>query len=818
MRKLLSVIVLLGAAVTSQAQNIQDGTISGKLAAGAKPVESATINLLLAKDSSLVKAGLTDKSGNFLLEHIKNGRYLVQVDAMGYQKYYSAAFALTEQQHDHKLAAIELTAASQELNGVVVTAKKQFVEQHLDKTVVNVDASPSNAGLSALDVLEKSPGITVDKDGNVSLKGKGGVLILVDGKPTYLSATDLANLLKNMPSTNLDQIEIMTNPPAKYDAAGNSGVINIRTKKLKMKGLNGSVTLGAGIGHNPKSNNSFNINYRTGKVNLFGNYSYNYNKGYQTLDLTRNFRDQNTYELLNVFQQFTKMEPNYQSHTFKTGMDITASKKTTIGFVVNGYLEHGSFSSNNTTNILDAHGTLDSVTLAHNIQRDHFNNVGTNFNLRHTFDTAGRELTADLDYIHYSSGNHQEFQNIFYNNSNSKTQPDEFIRGELPSNINIYSAKVDYTHPLKHNAKFEAGAKSSYVKTDNNALYSTLQNDKWIEDAGRSNHFIYKENINAVYVNLNKQFSKKWSGQLGLRMENTNASGDQLTTDQNFKRNYTQLFPTSYIGYTLNDKNQFSLSYGRRIERPDYQDMNPFYYFLDKYTYQVGNPYLKPQFSHNIELNHTYGGVLTSSIGFSRTNDIIMDVLKQVDSTRTSFQTKANIAATTTFTASMSFNKQLTKWWRISLYGQGNYNHFKGFVNTGILDVSGFNFMTNFSNQFELKHNWGLELSGFYRSSSVEGTIVSKPMGLMNFAVSKQIMKKKGTIKLNIRDFANLQYFRGYSRYQNVDMVIKNHWDNRVVNISFTYRFSKGVSASPSRKGSSASDEEQNRVKKGGGN
>lgn len=816
MRKQYGAIALIFIGLASQAQTGSAGSVSGKLAASAKPVEAATISLLQAKDSAVVKAGTSDKSGSFAFDHIKNGSYLIRVDAMGFQQYYSSRFTLSNEHNSYQANAIELTATSQQLNGVVVSAKKQMVEQHLDKTVVNVDASPSNTGLSALDVLEKSPGITVDKDGNVSLKGKGGVLILVDGKPTYLSATDLANLLKNMPSTNLDQIEIMTNPPAKYDAAGNSGVINIRTKKLKTKGFNGSVTLGGGMGRNPKVNNSVNLNYRTGKVNIFGNYSYNFNKGYQTLDLVRNFRDQQTYDILNVFNQHTKMTPDYQSHTFKTGIDITASKKTTLGFVVNGYLEHGSFTSDNTTHIYDPKGTLDSTTLAHNKQKDHFHNLGANFNLRHAFDTAGRELTADLDYIHYSTANDQQFQNIFYNNAGSKMHPDEFISGNLPSNINIYSAKADYTHPLKGNAKLEAGIKSSYVKTDNNAQYANLENDQWVADTIRSNHFVYTENINAAYVNLNKQLSKKWSAQLGLRVENTNSKGNQLATSQSFTRNYTQLFPTSYIGYTLNDKNQFSLSYGRRIERPDYQDMNPFYYFLDKYTYQVGNPYLKPQFSNNIELNHTFAGVLTSSIGYSRTNDIIMDVLKQVDSTKTSFQTKGNIAASTAYTASVSFNKPLTKWWRTSVYVQGNYSTFKGFINNGILDVSGASFMTNISNQFELPHNWGMELSGFFRSRSVEGTIVSLPMGMMSFAVSKQIMKKKGTIKVNFRDFANLQYFHGYSRYQNVDMQIQNHWDNRVVNLTFTYRFSKGQAVQTRQRNGSASDEEQGRVKKGG--
>ncbi len=821
MKTLTTILTVLGLAATQMgfAQSNSEGKLSGLLTGNEKPVEAAAINLLNAKDSSLVKTTLSDRTGTYTINAIPEGKYLVRVDALGYQKYYSGGFEITAKKSSYQLPVIKLTGSGQELGGVVVTSKRPMIEQKLDKTVVNVDASPTNAGLSAMDVLEKSPGISVDKDGNISLKGKGGVLILVDGKPTYLSATDLANLLKNMSSSNLDQIEIMTNPPAKYDAAGNSGVINIRTKKTKIQGLNGSVTIGGGMGKQPKTNNSFNLNYRNGKVNLFGNYSHNWNKNVRSLDLLRNFRDQQTDAILTTFRQHTDMNNNYQTHNFKAGMDYFATKKTTLGVVFTGFFNPGRFTSHNVTNILQPNGKLDSVTVADNNQKDKFNNLGANFNLRHTFDSTGRELTADLDYVTYNSGSSQMLNNIFYNNAGQKVRQDELIRGELPSKIHIYSGKVDYTHPLKGNAKFEAGAKSSYVKTDNDAQYANPDGSGgWNVDRIRSNHFIYKENINAAYANLSKQLTKKWSAQLGVRLENTNAKGDQTTTGQTFDRHYTQLFPTAFIGFNPNDKNQLGLSYGRRIERPDYQDMNPFIFFLDKYTYQVGNPYLRPQFSNNIELNHTYGGFLTTSLSYSTTNDIIMDVLEQVDSIKTTYQTKGNIAKTRSFTASVSANMPVTKWWKINFYAQANNSKFSGVLNNGYLEAKGTSFMANMSNQFEIKNGWNLELSGFYRGKTVEGTIVSRPMGMMSFAVSKQIMKKKGTIRLNIRDFLNLQYFSGYSRYQNVDLDIHNHWDNRVVNISFTYRFSKGQAAGQQRRHGGGAGDEQNRVKGGGGN
>lgn len=778
-----------------------------------KAVDAATVALLNIKDSSIVKTAVTDNEGNFEIALSRDGKFLLSVQAIGYETYYSQQFDISAAKAIHTMGAIMLIAQSQQLGGVVVTTKKPFVEQKIDKTIVNVDASPTNVGLSALDVLEKSPGITVDKDGNVSLRGKPGVVIYIDGRPTYLSGQDLANYLKNLSSSNLDQIEIMTQPSAKYDASGNAGVINIKTKKTKVKGLNGSVTLGAGQGFYPKANESFNINYRTGKVNIFANYSYGYYKNFHTLDLVRNFRDENTKNIESVFRQQTDGNNVSQNHSYKAGADYFINKKTTLGVVFSGYQNNENSSNANTTNIYNAANVLQSVTLAPSTDNGHWGNVGGNINFKHTFDTVGTELTADVDYVHYSSSSNQLLDNYFYDNAGNKNQPDEIIRGILPGNIDIYSAKADYTHPLKGNAKLDAGIKSSYVKTDNNANYDNLESGVWTVDTGRTNHFVYKENINAAYVNVNKQLNKKWSAQLGLRLENTIASGNQLTTGEKFKRDYTQLFPTVYIGYTLNDKNNFSLNYGRRIQRPDYEDLNPFYHFLDKYTYQVGNPYLRPQFSHNIELTHSFKGILNTTVSYSTTTDIIQEVLEQVDSTHTSFVKRANIAKQQSLGLSMNAGVPVTKWWRTNIYWQVIYNKYQGFVNNGNIDVAATGFMGNISNQFTVKGGWTFELSGFYRSRMIEGILVARPMGKADFAIAKSVLKDKGTIRVNFRDFANLQKFSGYSKYQNVDVTIHNTWDSRQVNVSFTWRFNKGQSMQ--HRDHNGAGDEQNRVKGG---
>jgi iron complex outermembrane receptor protein len=815
MKKLLFFTILGLQSWAAIAQTIT-GSISSSVANVQKPVESATISVLHAADSSLVKMAVSDKGGLFAVQNIKFGKYLIQVSAVGFAKGWSAPFEISEIQKDIQIPAITLeTASAQALQSVIVTSKKPFIEQKIDRMVVNVDAQVSNTGLTALDVLEKSPGIAVDKDGNISLKGKDGVMILIDGKPSYLSGADLANMLRSMPSSQLEQLEIMTNPPAKFDASGTAGVINIKTKKNKARGFNGNFSLGAGMGNFPKTNNSLNLNYRYNKWNIYASGSYNYNRQNRNLSLTRKFSDSATHNLQSIFRQSADTYSKNFGYNAKIGADFYASKKTTLGVVFTGFDYQGIRPSDNVSLIYDANSILESQTKARNEVNGRWKNFTGNFNFRHEFDSTGRELTADLDYSVYDNSDKQSFSNYFFDKNGGKIQPDEFLKGNLPSLIKIYSAKADYVHPLSKSTKLEAGFKVSYVTTDNNAQYTQMENNQWVIDSSRSNHFIYKENINAAYVNANHEFTKKWSAQLGLRMENTNASGRQVVKSENFDRHYTQLFPTAYVAFKPTEKHQLSVNYGRRIERPDYDDLNPFFSFVDKYTYQVGNPNLKPQFTHNIELSHTYKSFLTTTLNYSHTKDIINDVLEQIDSTHTSFVRKSNIASRKQFGLSVSAGFPITKWWRTNIYANGFHNDFEGVINNQLERVKGWAMMTNINNQFTLGKGWSAELSGFFRSKNIQGILVSQPMGVINIGFGKQILKNQGSVRLNFRDPFDLQYFRGYSKYQNVDVTIKNTWDNRVVNLTFNYRFGKPVKGPKSRNDGGASDE-QGRVKTGG--
>ncbi len=817
MKKTATLITALSLLFTMQLKaQTAPGKISGNVTNAQKPVEAATVNLLRAKDSSIVKFAITNKTGVFEIDLIKDGAYLVSIQAIGYQKYYSTAFEVSSGTANQSFNKIELTPSANKLQDVTVASKKPLIEQKIDRTIINVDASPTNVGSSALEVLEKSPGISIDKDGNISLKGKEGVMVLIDNRPTQLSGADLANLLRSMNANQLDQIEIMTNPPAKYDAAGNAGIINIKTKKTKQFGYSGSVTVGYGQGVYPKANEAFTFNYRQGKVNLFTNLSHNFHKGFGELDIERNFINKASKAIESHFEQEARMSRQSNSFNGKIGVDYFATKKTTFGLVLTGY---SSTSDNENKNINDLYappGNYINQTRSLSLQNDKWENFSSNVNFRHVLDKAEKEITADLDYIVYDADQFQTLTNAYFSPSGIATRKADTLYGVLPQMINIYSGKVDYLHPLKNGARFEAGLKTSIVRTDNNAQYDSVLYGVIVRDINRSNHFIYEENINAAYANLSGSLSKKWSGQLGLRMENTIARGKQKTTGQNFERKYTQLFPTAYLQYKANEKNNFVLNYGRRIRRPNYDNLNPFIEFLDRYTYEQGNPNLKPQFSHNIELSHSFKGILTTTVNYTKTTDIIQMIMDQIPEDTITFVKRENIASQRQFGLSISAGMPITKWWTSNLYVNVFNNHFEGVVGAEKITVDATMLSFNGSQQFKLGKTSSFEISGWYRTAGIESVLKTKPMGMVALGFSQQVMKGKGTLRLNIRDIFYTQQFSAVSKYGHVDAGFTQRNDSRVVNLGFTYRFNKGkLKASQSRKSGSATDE-QNRV--GGGN
>ncbi len=812
----IMLLTIIGLPVFAQS----DARISGRIDdAKGQPIEAVTIILLKAKDSSRVKAVATDKTGHYRFDHVPAGKYLVTASSVGYESSWSAPFDLAVT-GTRSLSPLVLVPSSTNLQAFAVVGKKPFIETKADRTIINVDASPSNAGATAMDVLEKSPGITLDKDDNISLKGKQGVTIMIDGKPTYLSASQLSSYLKSLPASAIDQIEIMTNPSAKYDASGNSGIINIKTKKNKLKGFNGNVNLTHTQGVYPKPGGSLNLNYRNGKFNYFLNAGYSHWEGFQDMQIGRKYLDTDGKTINSIFSQHSDMHFTNPELNVKFGMDYYLSQKTTLGFVVSGFRNTETDISQSDIQLLAPNYTLDSIVQSPNTNKTKWKNGSANLNFRHTYDSSGRELSADLDYVRYSSISDQYFDNLTYN-PDMVLLDQSILTGHLPSAINIYTFKTDYTRPLAKGYKLETGIKLSYVNTDNTAAYYDLVNNVAEVDTTKTNHFLYHENINAAYVNMTKQY-KKLTAQIGVRLENTNYSGHQLgngvsviNQDSSFSRSYVNLFPTAFFSYDLNDKNQFTLNYGRRIDRPAYQDLNPFLFFLDQYTYQAGNPYLQPQYTQNVELGHSYRHWLNTTLNYSYTKNFFTETFQQ--SGQATIVRNGNIGSRQNAGIAVSAQIPVAKWWNAMLYSNLNYNKFSGLLYGQDIDVSATTLLLNINNQFTLPKGWGGEISGFYRTKGVEGQVIVDPLGQASAAVSKKILNNKASIKASIRDIFYTNTPHGYINFQETEATFYNHRDSRVVALTFTWNFGKPLKGmSGANAHNNGAGDEQNRVKAGG--
>ena len=809
MRKLIirSTALIAGILITGLAY-AQTASIRGQvLNAQKKPVTGVSVSLLAVADSAVQKTIVTDEGGNFSFEQVKEGKWLIQADAIGFKKYYSTI--ISTQKTGIILPDILLQeAAAKELTAVSVTANKPFTEQKIDRTVVNVDALISNTGTSALEVLEKTPGVLVDENGAITFKGKPGVLILIDDKPTYLSATDLAAYLRSLPSSALDKIELMDNPPAKYDAAGNAGVINIKTKKSKAKGFNGSIAASYGQAYYWRTNESINLNYYTGKINLFANLGYNINNGARKLEISRTYLTPSG-TVSSVFKQDNYFTPIGEGPNYKIGFDYYLTPKTTWGLVYTESSWHRTEYRPTYSYLHNGSGKLDSSILASSNTNYHFKKRGINLNYTHKFDSLGKMLSFDMDYINYRSNNEQTFLNTVYMPNGSETSSQNIL-AILPSAISIYAAKADYSQPLPGKAKFEAGLKSSYVTSDNEANYFNINNGVRSIDYNNTNHFIYKENINAAYVSLNKEY-KRLTLQTGFRLENTNGNGHQLGNvikpDSAFTKHYTNLFTTVYLSYKLDSagNNLLNLSYGRRIDRPNYQDLNPFLFILDKFSYFAGNPFLRPQFSNEYKLSYTHKNKFTIAAFYSHVSDVQIETIEQNGSSFIS--RNGNIGEYSFGSISLEATLRPAKWWTVNIYVEADYNNYKGELYSGFINSKATWVYGTANNQFTLGNGWTAELSGFYCGPRSNAQFDKIPFGQVNPAIQKKIWNNKGSIKLSGRDIFNTNTSAGnITNIPNLLATYRNYFYNQSFTIGFTYSFGKQLNKEQRKTGSADSE------------
>jgi hypothetical protein len=807
----LLICSLLAAGALAQTAKTIFGTVKDT---GNEVLPGATVRLLLALDSTFVKGEITDGNGKFQFAGLENATYLLDITALGQKKFISVPLTISELHPVISLPAIILLPAkSIELKEVTVKAKKPLIEQEIDKTIVNVESMISSATSNAMEVLEKSPGVSVNATGEISLNGRSGVMVLIDGRSTYMSGQDLAAYLKSLPGGLLDKIELIDNPSAKYDAAGNA-VIDIRLKKNRIGGLTGSVAAGMSQGKYARSNDALNLNYSRKKLNLFANVGYGYEKNYGRDVFDRRFYDDasslhSTVDLINgqVYKN--------KSLNANLGFDFAATSKTTYGLILNltGIRKNGSlyYDSRN----YNASDELAVTGSGGTVGGERRNNTGLNFNMLHKFNTSGREISVDANYLNYVNNGIQNLKNQAFEPDGGLIRSEEFIY-RIPSDIHIYTAKADYAHPLKNKAKVEAGFKSSLIKSDNIFNYYELEDGIEKLNNTQSNHFKYDENINAAYVNGQKSW-KRFGVQLGVRVENTNIKGDQLgnveIAGSYFTKHYTGLFPSAYLSFKPDKKgdNTLGLMAVRRISRPNYQLLNPFLFLRDQYTYSSGNPDLNPQYQSRLELKYQRKQWLNMGLSYNKFTNSIFPTTQTID---TVFVNKPdNIAGGFMVLLNTSVSASLTKWWYTNTTLRLSRVGLKGKVLTADLDFKSNIARLELNNYFTLGKTLSAELGGYYASRDFTGQTVTSGMYRVNASVQKKIWDGKGSIRLSAEDiFHSWVYHNRSIGLINSEYCQTNRTDTQRIGAAFTYRFGKDTFVRKRRHNNNASDEEKERI------
>ncbi len=773
-----------------------------------QPLEGAVISLLRFSDSTLVKAAISEPNGSFEVATQEQGPFQAMVQMFGYSLY-------TTGKLDDLSSFLNVKLIPQSVLGAetVVVGRIPFAEKKIDRMVINPDALISNAGLTALEVLEKSPGVQVDLEGNIKLRGQSGVMVMIDDRPTYLSSSDLASYLRSLPASAIGRIEIMTTPPAKYDAEGNAGVINIVMKRTKVNGLSGGVNVGYSQGYYWRSNDSFNLDYRINKLNFFSNFSYGNNGSYQDLTIRRQyFTDGSVHS---GFIQRTRIKKRNEGWQGKAGLDYYMNEHSTVGFSVSGFTNSNTESTHNLAEISDSLSSLTGKVNAFVQMTQKMGSITANINYTWKIDTLGQEISMNADYSNFNSSMDQSLLNKIY------TPADELLFStnlvsNLPSSIDIATAKIDYSHPFRNHSRFDAGAKTSRIHTENFANFFDESNGVYSPNYDFTNTFFYDEQIQAGYVNYSGE-KKLFAYQAGLRYENTVMQGVQkgnaIQPDSTFKRNYGNFFPTIYLNQKLDSlgKHVIGLSAGRRINRPNYQDMNPFTYPMDRFTLYSGNPFLQPTFSYFSELSYLNNNNYNFTLYIGTNKNEINETIEQTNGIF--YSRPGNIGTSSYLGVSASGAYDIAKWWTIQFYTEYMYTSYSGSIYNQKLNNHGAFFFVNPINMFTLSDKLSFELSGNYQTKNYSAQFVLIPVWSVRAGISYKMMNNKATLRINLNDALYTYQPGGNILSLNESTASwKSYFDTRVIGISFGYKFTKGKVLAARDSGSS--DTELERVKK----
>jgi len=776
MKTISPVIVALLFAVSLHAQQTGlyvSGKVTDSLHGAALPYATA----ILLKDSALFAQQQTDRSGSYLFGNLEPGRYAITIKYLGYKDHTTKPFAITN--GPLRLPPVAMSPVQLGLAGVEISSRKPFIEQSPGSATIHVKESPLAAGNTLEEILRRAPGVKVDDNGSISLNGKQ-VMIYLNGRPSYLEGEALKTLLAATMGSTIDKITLTDNPSVKYDAQA-AAVIDITIRKNTQYGLNATLLAGAGSGRYGRYTAGGDMNYRQGKLNIYGGCNYQHNQQYY-LTLTDRLLQANGNKPYHVAEDAADIRRR-DIHAFHTGVNYDPDEKNSLGILLRGDVLSRGRRYNSTTGFTKGGSSgIDSFLHTAVQGKARFESYMANLFYRHRFDTAGRELTLNGDYYTYHQQWHDLFTTDHYTGHGEAYRPPYVLRDNSPQQIIIRSASADYSHPLGAGT-LEAGLKTVFVTTDNDIKWEAQMPEGWVTDAGKTNHFIYRENINAGYVSYSGRFGKAGL-QGGLRVERTQVKGHSLTLQQQFSRYYTQLFPHVSLQYQVSGQHQLALAYRRSIDRPDYEYVNPFLLFQNKYSYIQGNPGLNPQTTSSLELTHGFRHQLYTTLSFTRTRNIITGIFREEEQVLVT--TYENLSYYDLAAIRLSYSKAFTRWWSTATAVQGFYIRFN--YNDAALHPSRPGLSLNSTHTFTLPGLFNIELSGIYTSRASSGLNATGAIWYLNAGLQREILGKRGSLKLGVNDVFRSYRYTSHFRYQHTNVRQRYRYDSRFAMLTFTYR------------------------------
>ena len=773
----------------------------------------SNVALFNTTDSSLVKAGASNETGVFEIKGLGTGNYYLKAVYVGLEDLYKPGIRVEEgQQLD--LGALSFSPKAIDLAEATVTASRVLVEVKPDRTVFNVEGTINSTGSDAISLLRKAPNVTVDNNNNINVLGRSGVLLYVDGKRLPLTGDDLVSYLQNLPAEQIDRIEIITNPGSKYEAEGNAGIIDIRLKKDKNLGANGSVNLTASQGRYHRANLSGSGNYRNKRFNAFGTAGLGDGAGFNNMTFLSYLNNM-------VQNELNNHRNDWQFFNYRAGADFFLAKEHTIGFLAGG---GNTTADNNSYNRITLAGdqtpaAIDSILVAGNTA-DNSRRQQT-YNLNYRFDNAkGRSLNVDLDYGNYRNRSKRYQPNRYYDASEQVLLTEVINRFETPTDIDIYTFQVDYEDQL-WGGKLGVGSKLGKVVSDNTFLYFDELNGVPVQNDRFSNRFQYDEKVYAGYVSYARSFGEKWNVSAGLRAEQTDATGDLQAflpelQEPPVKSNYLSWFPNAGVTWQVSSKHVLALNGGRRINRPDYNVLNPFNNRISELSYEKGNPFLRPEIVNNVELGYTLAWRYNFKLAYSRTTDQITRLIAPDDTDpRAGFITWDNLAAQTIYSFNVSAPVQILKKW--SAYFNASASHLNNQANYGngaVVDIQAFTYSIYQQHTFDLPAGFKGEISGYYSGPGVWGGVfVYKSSWSLDLGLQRKFLHDRLNAKLSVSDIFYESGWDGYSDFDGLLSYGGGRWDSRRASLSLGYRF--GNENVKSRKRSTGIEAEAGRV--GGG-